>query len=84
MHKRFSSPFQSGNFISISGFESWMLTVICLGMAPWGGFLCTLLQSLIVGPLRFVVYGIQWHCRSVIKKCAQQRQAASGAAKKDE
>lgn len=66
--------FQSGNFISVSGFESWMLTIICSGMAPWGGFLFTVLQSMIIGPLRFVVYGVQWQCQRVVKTCAQKRQ----------
>lgn len=62
-----------------------MLTIICSGMAPWGGFLFTLLQSFIVGPLRFVVYGLQWHCRNVVKSCAQNRQQnATEASKKNE
>lgn len=62
-----------------------MFTMICSGMAPWGGLLFTLTQSLIVGPLRFVVYGIQWHCRRVVKSCAQKRQQSStDATNKDE
>lgn len=71
--------------MSISGFESWIFTIICSGMSPWGGFLFTLLQSIVIGPLRFIAYGVQWHCQGVIKKCAQKRQPiASDASKKNE
>ncbi|XP_031635663.1 3-ketodihydrosphingosine reductase [Contarinia nasturtii] len=73
-----------GNFISISGFESWLLTIVCSGMSPWGGLLFTVLQSIILGPLRFVAYGIQWHCRNVVKTCAQKQTSNTSAAKKDE
>lgn len=56
-----------------------MLTIICSGMSPWNGFLFTVLQSLILGPLRFVAYGIQWHFRSVVKSCAQKRMSDAKA-----
>lgn len=71
--------------MSVSGFESWIFTVICSGFAPWGGFLFYALQAIIVGPLRFVAYGLQWHCQNVVKKCAQKGQPiASDASKKNE
>lgn len=71
--------------MSVSGLESWIFTVICAGFAPWGGFLFHVLQSIIAGPLRFVAYGLQWHCQGVVKKCAQKHQAnASDASKKNE
>lgn len=76
--------FQSGNFISISGFESWLITIICSGMSPWGGFFFTLLQSIILGPLRFVAYGTQWYCQNVVKNCAQKRSSTPIETKKDE
>lgn len=59
--------------MSVSGFESWIFTVICSGFAPWGGFLFHVLQAFIVGPLRFVAYGLQWHCQNVVKKCSAQK-----------
>lgn len=68
--------------MSVSGLESWIFTVICSGMSPWGGFLFYALQSLIVGPLRFVAYGLQWHCQGVVKKCAQKSQSTTTAASK--
>lgn len=75
--------------MSIVGLESWLLTIVCSGMSPWGGLMFNLLQSIILGPLRFVAYGIQWHCRNVVKTCAQKRAAAvpeaqTAASKKDE
>lgn len=62
-----------------------MLTIICSGVSPWGGFLFTVLQSLIVGPLRFVAYGLQWHFRNVVKTVAQKRASdATATSKKNE
>ncbi|KAJ6639847.1 3-ketodihydrosphingosine reductase, partial [Pseudolycoriella hygida] len=73
----------SGNFMSIYGYESWILAFICSGMAPWGGFLFTLLQSLVVGPLRFVVYGFRQHCEAVVKSCERKRRLGPGPSKTD-
>lgn len=68
---------QSGTFISIYGLESWLLTLICSGMSPWNGFLFTVFQSIVLGPLRFAAFAFQWHFRSVVKKCAEQRKMAA-------
>lgn len=54
-------------------------------MSPWNGFLFTVFQSIVLGPLRFVAYGIQWHFRNVVKSCAEKRKLnAVEASKKDE
>uniref|UniRef100_A0A336MDM6 3-dehydrosphinganine reductase n=1 Tax=Culicoides sonorensis TaxID=179676 RepID=A0A336MDM6_CULSO len=57
------------NFFSILGFESWVLSSMSVGVATWNGPFLTLLHVLLLGPLRLVAVGLQWHCQYVIKKC---------------
>lgn len=66
----------SGNFISITGIESWLITLLCSGMAPWGDLLFNLAQSLTVGPLKLVAFGLQWHYRKMIREKAASKQSA--------
>lgn len=64
-----------GNFFSIVGAESWMLSVLCVGMAPWNGIFLNLLQVWLMGPLRAASYAIRWNFTRIIKKCDQQRRS---------
>lgn len=66
--------FQAENFISINGVESWLLTLTCAGLSPWGGIGFTLVQAVIAAPLRLIAFGLQYHFRSVVKKCANEKQ----------
>lgn len=63
----------SGSFISVSGFESWLITLLCSGMAPWGDLLFNVAQSLVVGPLRLVAFGLQWHFRKMLRDNAAKK-----------
>lgn len=48
------------------GFESWMVTILCSGLAPWGGVGLTLLSALALGPLRIIGAGIQWNFQRIV------------------
>jgi 3-dehydrosphinganine reductase len=58
-----------GNFFSIVGFESWILSILCVGMSPWKNPLLGLLQFYTMGPLRLIGMLIQWNFARVVKKC---------------
>lgn len=62
------------NFFSVLGFESWILASVSVGVATWSGPFLTLFHVLLLGPLRLVALGIQWHCQYVIKKCRSKKQ----------
>lgn len=66
-------PLQNGSFFSILGFESWILSILCVGMAPWNNFFISLLQIVLMGPLRLIGLFIQSNFDSVVKKCAKQK-----------
>lgn len=57
-----------GNFFSILGIESWILTVLCCGMSPWKNPLLVLLQFYTMGPLRLIGIAAQWHFGRIVKK----------------
>lgn len=58
-----------GNFFSIIGFESWIVSILCCGMSPWKNPLLGLLQFYTMGPLRLIGMGIQWNFMRIVKKC---------------
>lgn len=58
-----------GNFFSIIGFESWILSLLCCGMSPWKNPILGLLQFYTMGPLRLIGMGIQWNFARIVKKC---------------
>lgn len=55
--------------------ESWLTTIICSGMAPWGDFLFNLLHASLVGPLKMVAFFIQWHFQKIVRECAAKKEA---------
>lgn len=59
----------NGSFFSILGFESWIITLLCCGMSPWGGLGLYIFQSILMGPLRLVSFFLQIHFSNIIKKC---------------
>lgn len=58
-----------GNFFSILGFESWILSLLCCGMSPWKNPLLGLLQFYSMGPLRLIGMLIQWNFGRIVRKC---------------
>ncbi|XP_058058723.1 3-ketodihydrosphingosine reductase [Anopheles bellator] len=65
-----------GSFFSISGLESWVLSILCVGMAPWKGPLLCFAQCYLLGPLRLLGLGLQWNFQRIIKNCAKRREQA--------
>lgn len=63
-----------GNFFSILGFESWILSILCCGMSPWKNPLLGLLQFYTMGPLRLIGILIQWNFARIIKKSYKAKQ----------
>lgn len=66
--KRLIEDALSGNFFSILGAESWILSILCCGMAPWKNPLLGLLQCYTMGLLRLISFGIQWNFARIVKK----------------
>lgn len=61
---------QDKKFFSVSGVESWLLTFLCSGMAPWGGFLLNFFIFITIAPLKLVGQFIQWNFRRIVRNCA--------------
>jgi 3-dehydrosphinganine reductase len=66
--KRLIEDALSGNFFSIVGAESWILSILCCGMSPWKNPLLGLLQCYTMGPLRMISFAIQWNFGRIVKK----------------
>lgn len=58
-----------GNFFSFVGFESFMLTNLCVGASAVEGPFELLYQLVILGPLRLVMSGYLMYFDGLIKKC---------------
>ncbi|XP_034659897.1 3-ketodihydrosphingosine reductase [Drosophila subobscura] len=65
-----------GNFVSIVGAESWLITMLGGGLLPWDGFFTNLLHALAIGPLRLFAYGLHKYFNSIIRKCAKEERAS--------
>lgn len=63
-----------GNFFSILGFESWILSLLCCGMSPWKNPLLGLLQFYTMGPLRLIGMLIQWNFARIVKRSYKAKQ----------
>ena len=66
-----------GNFFSIVGTESWILSTLCVGMAPWKGVFLNLLHVWLLGPLRAIGLLIRWNFVRIIKRCDKMQAAAA-------
>ncbi|KAL5273474.1 KDSR family protein [Megaselia abdita] len=60
----------NGSFFSILGTESWILSLLCCGMAPWGGIGLNIFQAIVMGPLRLIGCAIQYNFSRIIRQCA--------------
>lgn len=63
-----------GNFFSILGAESWILSILCCGMSPWKNPLLGLLQFYTMGPLRLIGMVIQWNFGRIVKRCYKSKE----------
>lgn len=63
-----------GSFFSILGAESWILSILCVGMSPWKGPILCIFQFYLLGPLRLVGLLIQWNFQRIIRNCAKEKE----------
>lgn len=61
---------QSKKFFSVLGVESWILTIMCSGMAPCGLLLNCVIAA-VIGPLKLVGHVIQWNFQRIVRNCAE-------------
>lgn len=64
---------QRGTFFSIHGFESWLLTILCSGMAPWGGFGLNVFIAMTIAPIKIIGQIIQYNFKRIVRKCAEEQ-----------
>ncbi|XP_073841325.1 3-ketodihydrosphingosine reductase [Musca autumnalis] len=62
-----------GNFISILGFESWLLTLLGGALFRWGGIFQNLFHAMLMGPLRIIGYFLHLHFERIIENCAKKK-----------
>lgn len=63
----------NGEFFSIRGFESFLVTNVCVGMATYSGPFLTLFQVIFLGPMRLVALGVQWNFQQIIKSVQKKK-----------
>ncbi|XP_050302858.1 3-ketodihydrosphingosine reductase [Anthonomus grandis grandis] len=59
----------SGNFFSYVGFESFILTTLCVGMSPFKSLSDVLCQFIFLGPLRLIAAFYVKHFEGITTKC---------------
>ncbi|CAG9816814.1 unnamed protein product [Phaedon cochleariae] len=64
----------SGKFFSYVGFESYILTTLCVGMSPFASFLEVITQAVLLGPLRLVSAFYIMSFQNIVKKCHLERE----------
>jgi len=62
-----------GTFFSIIGFESWLLTILCSGMAPWGGFGLNVFIAITIAPIKVIGQIIQYNFKRIVRNCAEEK-----------
>jgi 3-dehydrosphinganine reductase len=75
--KRLLEDALKGHFFSILGFESWILSILCVGMAPWKNPLLGVLQCYVMGPLRLISFVIQWNFSRIVKQYYQPKEKSN-------
>lgn len=66
-----------GNFFSILGIESWILSILCVGMSPWKNPLLGFFQCYLMGPLRMISFAIQWNFGRIVRKYDKPKEKAN-------
>ncbi|XP_018571863.1 3-ketodihydrosphingosine reductase [Anoplophora glabripennis] len=64
----------ASRFFSYIGFESFILTTLCVGMSPFSSFLELLLQCVALGPLRLIGAFYIIYFDKIVKKCFHNKQ----------
>lgn len=62
-----------GEYFSTVGLESYLITILTAGMSPIVSIQDTLVQALLMGPLRLVSIYLHWSFDNVIKKCRKSQ-----------
>ncbi|XP_060537081.1 3-ketodihydrosphingosine reductase [Cylas formicarius] len=63
-----------GQFFSYLGFESFLLTTLCVGMSPYKSILGVLLQAVILGPFRLIAAFYLKYFDCIILKVSKNNQ----------
>lgn len=58
-----------GSFFSILGLESYILSIMCVGMAPWFNPFLAFAQFYFMGILRLIGLIINWNFGRIVRKC---------------
>lgn len=59
--------------MSYIGFESFILTTLCVGMSRFNDIADVVWQSLLLGPLRIISAFYVLYFQHVVKKCTQEK-----------
>ncbi|CAH1970027.1 unnamed protein product [Acanthoscelides obtectus] len=65
----------SGKFFSYVGFESFILTTLCVGMSPFQSVFDVIIQSCLLGMLRIVGAFYSMYFNGIIKKCFKEKES---------
>ncbi|XP_075146107.1 3-ketodihydrosphingosine reductase [Haematobia irritans] len=63
----------NGKFISILGFESWLITLLGGALFRWNGIYENILHAIALGPLRIVGYILHLHFERIVRNCAKEK-----------
>ncbi|KAJ3639306.1 hypothetical protein Zmor_002671 [Zophobas morio] len=64
----------AGNFFSYVGFDSYVLTTLCVGMSPFTNLLEVMIQSVILGPLRLMAAYYTNSFEKIVHKCYLEKE----------
>nr|CAI5832185.1 unnamed protein product [Callosobruchus analis] len=65
----------NGTFFSYIGFESFILTTLCVGMSPFQSVFDIIIQSCLLGMLRLVAAFYSIYFNGIIQKCFKEKEA---------
>lgn len=60
------------------------MTLMCSGMAPWGGFWLNLMLVITIAPLKVIGKIIQWNFKRIVRNCAEAEGIESGCEKEQQ
>nr|CAH7721855.1 unnamed protein product [Callosobruchus chinensis] len=72
--KRMLNDALNGRFFSYIGFESFILTTLCVGMSPFKSVFDVIIQSCLLGMLRLVAAFYSIYFNGIIKKCFKEKE----------
>ncbi|XP_065165250.1 3-ketodihydrosphingosine reductase [Atheta coriaria] len=66
----------NGKFFSSVGFESWLMTTLCVGMTPFQRYFDVIVQALTLGPIRLISSFYITNFQKIVIKCKEEREGA--------